>query len=325
MKSSSFCLIRVLLAAFFCAALAALAAENDPFVKIPTPALVGRWDLKVQDGATEYPSWLEVDHSGYRTLVGRYVGQFGSARPIGKIEFDGKSGSFRFAVPPQWEKRTSDVVVEGRLEGEVLRGETTNDQGKTVRFEGRRAPAMVRAKAPKWGRAIKLFNGRDLTGWKTRHSNLPNGWAVKDGLLVNEKPGNDLVSERQFEDFKLRAVFRYPKGSNSGLYLRGRYEVQIEDNFGKAPDSHYIGGVYGFLTPRLNAAKKAGEWQTYEITLAGRVLTVVLNGEPIIERQAIPGITGGALDSNEGQPGPIMIQGDHGVVEFKELTITPGE
>src|SRR5262249_38510536 len=146
---------------------------------------------------------------------------------------------------------------------------------------------------------VALFNGRDLTGWKTRHPELKNGWRVQDGLLVDVEPGNDLITERKFTDFKLHAEFRYPKSSNSGIYLRGRYEVQIEDDFGRAPDSHYIGGVYGFLTPRVNSSKPAGEWQKVEITLAGRIITVVLNGEPIIERQAIPGITGGALDSEE--------------------------
>lgn len=301
------------------------AAQNDPFTKIATPPLVGRWDLTVRDGDVEYPSWLEVSHSGYRSLVGRYVGQFGSARPIGKIDFNQESGEFRFSVPPQWEKRTSEVVVEGKIQGDTLRGETTNDQGKTVSFSGRRAPDLLPSKTPKWGKAIKLINGKDLSGWKPRNPSIKNGWEIRDGLLVNVTPGNDLLTEQKFGDFKLRAVFRYPKDSNSGIYLRGRYEVQIEDNFGRAPDSHLIGGVYGFLTPRVNAAKRAGEWQTYEITLVGRVLTVVLNGEPIIERQAIPGITGGALDSNEGEPGPLLIQGDHGPVEFKELTITSEE
>ena len=98
----------------------------------------------------------------------------------------------------------------------------------------------------------------------------------------------------------MRAEFRYPRGSNSGIYLRGRYEVQIEDNHGEEPDSHKIGGVYGFLTPCANAGKKAGEWQTLEVTLVGRAVTVILNGERIIDRQPIPGITGGALDSDEG-------------------------
>jgi Domain of Unknown Function (DUF1080) len=123
----------------------------------------------------------------------------------------------------------------------------------------------------------------------------------------------------------LHAEFRYPRGSNSGIYLRGRYEVQIEDNFGQEPDSHGPGAVYGFLTPSVNAARRAGEWQTLEITLVGRIVTVALNGERIIDRQAIPGITGGALDSNEGGPGPILIQGDHGPIDFRKLMVKPAK
>jgi len=305
--------------------LPAVAAENDPFTKHEDPPIVGRWDLKVRDGEREYPSWLEVRLSGFRTLVGSYVGQFGSARPISEISFDPAKGSFRFVVPPQWERRTTPIAVDGKLDGELLRGETTNVEGKAVQWEARRAPSLERQQPPKWGAEIPLFNGRDLAGWKQRKPEIKNGWRVVDGVLTNAEPGNDLMTEKKFTDFKLRAEFRYPKGSNSGIYLRGRYEVQIEDNYGKEPDSHYIGGVYGFLTPRVNVAKKAGEWQTAEIAFVGRIVTIVLNGEPVIERQAIPGITGGALDSDEAQPGPVMIQGDHGPVEFRALTLTPAE
>ena len=134
-----------------------------------------------------------------------------------------------------------------------------------------------------------------------------------------------MVTDRKFTDFKLHAEFRYPKGSNSGVYLRGRYEVQIVDDYGEAADSHGSGGIYGFLTPSVNAAKKPGEWQTLDVTLVGRVVTVVLNGERVIDRQTIPGITGGALDSNEGEPGPIFLQGDHGPVDFRNLSLTPAE
>ena len=130
------------------------------------------------------------------------------------------------------------------------------------------------------------------------------------GRRAGEHGGQrDLVSERKFTDFQLHAEFRYPAGSNSGIYLRGRYEVQIEDDYGEEPDSHRIGGVYGFLTPSVNAAKKAGEWQTLDITLVGRTVTVVLNGERIIDRQAIPGVTGGALDSDEGSAGADPLAG----------------
>src|SRR5205807_9541001 len=154
-------------------------------------------------------------------------------------------------------------------------------------------------------------------------SAVKNGWIVQQGMLMNSTPGNDLVTERKFTDFKLHAEFRYPRGSNSGVYLRGRYEVQIEDDYGEEPESHKIGGVYGFLTPSVNAAKKAGEWQTLDVTLVGRVVTVALNGERVIDRQTIPGITGGALDSDEGASGPLVLQGDHGPIEFRKVTLAP--
>jgi hypothetical protein len=313
---------RLVALSFLLAALVLPVRGDDP-PKKQSPAIVGRWDLVVKGERGDYPSWLEVRKSGYRTLVGSLVGQFGSARPIGRVEF--VDGTVRFAVPPQWEQRKDDLAFEGRLDGDTLRGETTDDHGKRVSWTGRRAPSLHREQAPRWGQPIELFNGKDLDGWKPRPPLEKTGWAVRDGLLVNAKPGTDLVSTRTFNDFRVQAEFRYPKKSNSGIYLRGRYEVQIEDNFGEEPSVHGIGGVYGFLIPRINAAKKPGEWQTLDITLVGRTVTVVFNGETVIDRQTIPGITGGALDSDEAAPGPLMIQGDHGPIEFRKVTLTPAE
>jgi hypothetical protein len=301
-------------------ALAASAEAEQQPTKRRAPSITGRWDLTVQGPEGAYPSWLEVRRSG-RTLVGSFVGQFGSARPISRVEF--ADGRLRFAVPPQYESRKDDLRFEGQLEGDALRGTTTDDKGRSVTWAGRRAPSLRPDKPPEWGEPVELFNGKDLAGWKPRDPAKKNGWAVRDGLLVNATPGNDLLTGRKFTDFKLHAEFRYPQGSNSGIYLRGRYEVQIEDNYGREPECHLIGSVYGFLTPSVNAAKKAGEWQTLDVTLAGRVVTVLLNGERVIDRQAIPGITGGALDSDETAPGPIMVQGDHGPIEFRKLTLTP--
>ena len=107
------------------------------------------------------------------------------------------------------------------------------------------------------------------------------------------------------------------------MYLRGRYEVQIEDTRGREPAPEHLGGIYGFIAPSEDAAERAGQWQVFDITLVGRHVTVVLNGKTIIANQAIPGITGGALDSREGEPGPIMIQGDHGPVEYRNIILTP--
>jgi len=304
------------------AILPSLRVESQENSKTSDNRFIGKWDVTVQGSSGSYPSWFEVRRSGRRTLVGAYVGQFGSARPISHVEVSGDG--MRFVVPPQWEDRKTDVIFEGKLEGEQIQGTTTADKGERLTWTARRAPLLKRTHAPTWGKAIELFNGKDISGWKPQHEKS-NGWVAKAGLLVNAEPGNNLMTERKFDDFQLHAEFRYPKGSNSGIYLRGRYEVQIEDDYGMEPDSHVIGGVYGFLTPATNPARKAGEWQEMDITLVGRTLTVQFNGERIIDRQSIPGITGGALDSDEGAPGPILLQGDHGPIEFRNLRLTPGK
>ena len=297
-----------------------LLATTGPKVKAQDSSeLLGRWDISVEGKTGDYPSWLEVRKSGHKTLVGSFVGQFGSARPISEIRFDGEE--MRFQIPPQWENRDRDLVFEGTHAEGKLSWVATDSAGGLLKWTAVRAPALKRKGSPVWGEPTPLFNGKNVSGWRSRFEDRPHGWEVVDGLLSNVRPGVDLVTTDKFEDFKLNVEFRYPEGSNSGIYLRGRYEVQIEDNFGDDPDSHKIGGVYGFLTPSLNAAKPAGEWQTKEITLVGRALTLVFNGERVLDRQSIPGITGGALDNLEGQPGPLMIQGDHGPVEFRKIAI----
>lgn len=296
-------------------ALAAVAQER--------PSITGRWDVTVGQGERSYPSWFEVRLSGHKTLVGQYVAQGGSARPVSQVHFS--RDRMHFTVPVQWEGGPQDIRMEGRVSGDRITGTMTDSEGKQHPWTAERAPTLRRRRAPVWGAPIELFNGRDLTGWKARNPRARNGWTVEQGILRNRRPGNDLVTTRKFDDFKIHAEFRYPRGSNSGLYLRGRYEAQIEDNYGREPESHLIGGIYGFLTPRVNTARPAGEWQTYDITLVGRRITVALNGETVIDRQEIPGITGGALDSREGEPGPIMLQGDHGQVEFRKLTLTPAK
>jgi hypothetical protein len=302
-------------------------ARADTSGRTGPPAIVGRWDLVVHTPGGDYPSWVEVRKSGYETLVGQFVGRYGSARPVGHVKFE--NGRVRWSVPPQWEKdskdvhRKDDLLFEGALTGDTLRGQTIDNDGNRVTWTGKPAPDLKRDKPPSWGEPIDLFNGKDMSGWHARPPETKHGWTVRDGLLVNEKPGTDIVSDRKFTDFKVHAEFRYPKDANSGIYLRGRYEVQIEDNYGLEPDSHLIGGIYGFLTPSTNPSKRPGEWQTMDVELVGRVVTVSLNGERLIDRQSIPGITGGALDSDEGSPGPLMLQGDHGPIEFRRVRVTP--
>ena len=157
------------------------------------------------------------------------------------------------------------------------------------------------------------------------HATGENQWIVSDGVLKSPHSGSNIVTNRTFNDFKLHIELRYPAGSNSGVYLRGRYEIQVEDNKGQVPDVGLFGAIYGFLTPSEMAAKSAGEWQSFDVTLIGRMVTVYANGRQIICNQEIPGITGGAINSNEGEPGPILLQGDHGPVEYRNIIITPAK
>jgi len=285
------------------------------------PAILGRWDLTATDsGGTRYPSWVEISTSGFNTFVGRFVGRVGSARPIQRAEW--ADNTLRFAIPPQWQREPSDLRFEARLDGDRLVGTLVNPDGTRDQFTGVRAPTLVRATEPRWGAARPLVNGRDLTGWTTQGGGA-NNWVVRpDGILANTASGANLMTTETFNDFQLHAEFRYPRGGNSGVYLRGRHEVQIEDTRPTPyplPDG--IGGVYGFLYPNENAGRGPGEWNTYDITLIGRRVTIVLNGKTVIADQIIPGPTGGALDANEGEPGPLLLQGDHTAVEFRNLTI----
>src|SRR5687767_6052666 len=284
-------------------------------------AVVGRWDITIQKTGATAPSWLEIRPSGRAMLVGRLVAEVGSARPIARIDLD--SGKIRFSVPPQWEEGAGDLMFAGTVQGNQLSGTVTFPDGKQFPWTARRAPALRRASPPVWGAPIRLFSGSDLSGWHTVGGT--SRWQGANFVLRNSASGGNLVTDRSFDDFKLHIEFRYPKGSNSGIYLRGRYELQVMDSKGAAPSKGDLGAIYGFIMPSEMVAKDPGEWQTYDITLVGRMITVVANGKQIICNQEIPGITGGALDSNEGEPGPILFQGDHGAVEYRNIIITPAK
>ncbi|HEY6946134.1 MAG TPA: DUF1080 domain-containing protein [Candidatus Acidoferrum sp.] len=286
-------------------------------------AFLGRWDLTLKSADREYPSWLELrQEKGY--LYAEFVGRWGNARPLPKAELS--NGKLTFVSPKEEEGAQADMVFEGSLNGGVLSGTVNGPDGKTWRWTGQRAPSLARTKPPKWGKEIPLFNGKDLTGWKMSDPNSEKVWKVENGELISPGNGPELINEEKFEDFKLHVEFNCGENANSGVYLRGRYEVQIETDSIEEPPSHHMGGVYGFLAPTPELPRKPGAWQTYDITLIGRMITVVQNGQTIINNQEIPGITGGALDSHEELPGPIYLQGsEKGRVAFRNIVLTPAE
>ncbi len=292
-------------------------AQQQPDVRKP---YTGRFDLTLtaSDGR-KLPSWLEVQKSGNAALVGRFVAVVGSARPIAKIDY--ANDTIRFAIPPQWEGGSGDLRVEARVAGDSVSGTVTMPDGTQLPMTGVRAPALKPPAHVQWGRPLKLI-GTDLAGWRVFGG--PNQWSVVSGVLTNAKAGGNLATNANYGDFKLHVEFRYPAGGNSGIYLRGRHEMQIEDPALGVVATEGLGAIYGFLAPTDPVYKGTGEWQTYDITLIGRQLTVALNGKQVIVEREIPGPTGGAIDSNERMPGPIFLQGDHGPIEYRNITIAVG-
>ncbi|WP_035650990.1 DUF1080 domain-containing protein [Flavobacterium sp. ASV13] len=282
--------------------------------------LKGHWDITIDIDGKPAPAWLEIRRSGPKTLVGQFMCVVGSARPISEIHVQDRK--FSFSIPPQWEKGSNDLRVEGEIEGEKIFGTLQTVDGKTQTWTGVRSPALRRTAAPVWGKPIHLLNGNSIKDW---HTEGTNQWTIENGILRSAKSGVNLVTNEKFNDFKLHIEFRIPKHSNSGVYLRGRYEVQVTDGKGMEPALDQMGAIYGLLIPNEMVAKEAGEWNTYDITLIGRMVTVVANGKTVISNQNIPGITGGAIDSNEAEPGPIFLQGDHGPVEYRNIIITPAK
>jgi Domain of Unknown Function (DUF1080) len=283
---------------------------------------LGRWDLTLKAPDREYPSWLDIQQKDGK-LTAQMVGRWSDARPLPKVEI--ANGVLTFVSPKEEEGSDHDLVFQGKLVGKTLSGTTIGPDGKQWQWVGERAPSLVRTSVPKWGKPIQLFNGKDLTGWNMNKPGPPV-WTVLNGILVSPGNGPELISDSKFQDFKLHIEFNCGKDANSGVYLRGRYEVQIETESEAEPPSHHTGGVYGFLAPSPELPRAPDTWQTFDITLIGRRVTGVQNGQTVINNQEIPGITGGAVDSHEATPGPIYLQGsEKGHVSFRSIVITPAE
>jgi hypothetical protein len=279
--------------------------------------IYGRWDVTVRGLNGYYPSWFEFTDEGGE-LMGRFVGRVGSARPMTEVKRE--ADEFYFQLPPQYEKHEGDQMFRGRLVEGLIEGETNDEEENWVGFTGVPAPPLGFRQSVKWGEPIDLIQG-EMGNWMLRFSDGPNGWKMEEGILSNTPPSVDIMTKEKFTDFKLHAEFRIPEKGNSGVYLRGRYEVQVVDDQNQEPGPLTNGSVYGFLTPSRRMTKPPMEWNSYDIILVGRWVTIVHNGETIVDNQEIPGLTGGALDSREGEPGPIMIQGDHKAVEYRNLVL----
>ncbi len=299
---------------------------------------VGYWALTIPGGGA---GWLGVEQMSCGALKGSLLWGGGSVMPVAetKVENGALVVVRKHTTKKDGKEMLKTETITAKLDGDklALTTRTVDSDGKEVgkaEFSGKKIPPVPAApdlSKVKFGTPIPLLNGKDMTGWKVMNEKAPNCWSVADGMLSNRVKGPDgknqhgtnIRTEQTFEDFNLKTEMRVPKGGNSGIYLRGIYEVQVAETYGRPVDSHNMGALYSRITPSVAAERPAGEWQTYDITLVDRHLTVVLNGTKIIDNQPVLGCTGGAMTSDEFKPGPIYLQGDHTDVDYRNMVLTP--
>lgn len=292
-----------------------VASQGAPFL--------GRWDVTIHTPGHDFGSWLEITSEAGQ-LKGRIVSRWGHAHTVLNLRVE--DGVLSFSSPKSEEAMAGDMEFHAKLGNGKLSGEVKGPNDAPWTWTGERAPGLKRAAAPHWNNPISLFNGKDTQGWTFIQPGEAANWSVKDQVLTTARRGSDIVTTRKFRDFKLHVEFNCAAKCNSGIYLRGRYEVQVADaNASSVPSNRRAGAIYGYLSPSPEVVITPGVWQSYDITLIGRTVTVANNGRTVIDQQEIPGVTGGALDSNEGAPGPIYLQGseDAGATSYRNIVITP--
>lgn len=285
-------------------------AQTNPFL--------GRWDFDLRPANGIGANWLGVYQKDGQVEVwfqptGGHVFQIKDYKLSGShLTFTAARGD-KTHPPEIWDLDATD----GKLAGVEKRGT------KTTPVNAVPAPSLDRPEPASWGSPEPIFDGKDLSGWEPIGDVANNHWVVQDGLLLNQKHGANLKTTRTFTDYKLHFEVNCPDDANSGFYQRGRYELQLEyEAAGENPPERAMGAIYGRIAPTGDVPRSPGQWETFDVTLVGRTITVVHNGKTTIDHKVIEGITGGALDANEGEPGPFYIQGDHtGGLKFRNLTV----
>lgn len=300
---------------------AALAADSD---------YNGRWDITAHTQPRPRAWWLELSGVGTAQAAGKFISAYGG--DLNNIDaISVLNGELQFSITqparPNQKQEAHSFLYHARLVNGKLEG-TQSVEGQNrepLPWTGVRAPAIADKDDGTWkkGKVIQLFNGKDMTGWKGLVPGAEVKWSVVDGVLRNAPPTTDIISEQKFWNFEAHVDFRIVEHSNSGIGLRGRYEIQILEDYGKPPNTHGAGALYSRIAPSVNASKPAGEWQSYDIRLVGRTLTVVHNGQKVLDKVQVDGLTAIAENSDEAEPGPFIIQGDHSYVEIKSFVVTP--
>jgi len=285
--------------------------SNSPFA--------GHWDFNVATAKGISARWLGVTEKEDGLDVWYQPGG-GHVYPVKDVQV--KGSHLTFTASPASEGHpaiTWDLEAKGgKLVGQETKGATTTP------LTGVRAPELNRPEPKAWTRPKPLFNGKDLDGWEPVGDVAANHWTVQDGLLVNTVRGANLRTTRKFDDFKVHFEVVCPENCNSGFYLRGRYEVQVESETPVTlPLKGRMGAIYGRIAPEPELPRVPGKWETFDVTLVGRTVTEVHDGVTVIDHKVIEGVTGGALDADEGEPGRFYLQGDHtGNLKYRNITVS---
>ena len=292
-------------------------------------SFLGAWNMTGTGDNAGVVYWLHVSEEG-GAIRGRFLNRASSPYDLPHIRIENGELSF-WNNPPQGQTEPN-VVWRGKVVDGKLVGTTTSRRNdgttRVIEWVGVRPPtwpATLNANGKHtYGKPVSLFDGATMDAWDVQHKQNPMNWSVVDGAMTSaEKGGNNLVSKQKFQDFKLEAEFKVAPRSNGGIYLRGRYEMQVLDDAGQPTTPQSQMSIYGRTPPAASASKAADEWQTVEIIVVGNRVTAILNGQKVQDNAIIGGITGGALDANETEPGPVMLQGDHGKVAFRKVVVTP--
>jgi hypothetical protein len=278
----------------------------------------GRWDFATSGSGAVGANWLGVTEKNGKLDVW-FQPTGGHVYQVTDFKADGSHMTLN--VAPASGNRPAEVweldAHGDKLAGTQKRGE------KTTTVSASRAPELKRPAPKSWSKPEPLFNGKDLDGWAVIGDPSKSHWIVQNGELVNQEHGANIKTTRAFDDFKLHFEVNCPDDANSGMYLRGRYELQLEYvKPGTEPPERSMGAIYGRIPPSRELPRTPGQWETFDVELYGRTLTVSRNGVMTIDHKQIEGITGGALDAHEGEPGPFYIQGDHtGGLKFRNITV----
>ena len=299
--------------------LVAAACLIPAYSQKPSP-FAGRWDFNLTQGNTVRAAWLGIAEKNGALEVW-YQPTGGNVYQVQNPKVEGSKLILPISAADTKNNRPA-VTWELEATGDKISG-VQKRGAANMPLAGVRAPELKRTEPKAWSAPEALFDGKSLAGWEPIGDPANSHWSAKDGLLVNADHGANLKTTRKFQDFKVHFEANCPDHANSGFYLRGRYEVQLEyEPLDMNPPERRIGSIYGRITPR-EMPRVPGTWETFDVTLVGRTVTVVRNGVTTIDHREIEGITGGALDANDAEPGPFYIQGDHtGGLKFRNLTVS---